>query len=117
MRPTDATVSLLSEIVASMTKVGLANRHIGELYYPDRLHGESPRDGNPDMKISARNQLKGTVLDVVKGATTSHVRINVGGATVTAFITSESVDDLKIANGLKVTAVVKSSDVMVAIED
>jgi molybdopterin-binding protein len=69
------------------------------------------------MKISARNQLKGTVLDVKKGATTSHVRIDIGGATVTASITNESVDDLKIAKGQKVTAIVKSSDVMVAIED
>ena len=31
------------------------------------------------MRISARNQLKGTVVDVVKGATTSHVRIDIGG--------------------------------------
>lgn len=69
------------------------------------------------MKISARNQLKGTVTNVVKGATTSHVLIDVGGATVTASITNESVDELKIAKGKKVTAVVKSSDVMVAIED
>jgi molybdopterin-binding protein len=69
------------------------------------------------MKISARNQLKGTVVDVVKGATTSHVRIDIGGAIMTASITNESVEDLKIAKGQKVTAVVKSSDVMVAIED
>ena len=69
------------------------------------------------MKLSARNQLKGTVVDVVKGATTSHVRIDIGGAIMTASITNESVEDLKIAKGQKVTAVVKSSDVMVAIED
>ena len=36
------------------------------------------------MKISARNILKGTIVDVVQGATTSHVRIDIGGATVTA---------------------------------
>jgi molybdopterin-binding protein len=42
------------------------------------------------MKISARNQLKGMVIDVVKGATTSHVRIDIGGgAIVTASITNE----------------------------
>lgn len=55
-------------------------------------------------------------MDVVKGATTSHVRIDIGGSVVTASITNESVDELKIAKGPKVTAVVKSSDVMVAIE-
>ncbi len=70
------------------------------------------------MKISARNQLKGTVLDVTKGATTSHVRIDIGGgAIVTASITNEAVDELKLAKGQKATAVIKASDVLVAIGD
>jgi molybdopterin-binding protein len=68
------------------------------------------------MKISARNQLKGTVVDVVKGATTSHVRIDIGGGViVTASITNEAVDDLKLAKGQSATAVIKASDVMVAV--
>lgn len=70
------------------------------------------------MKISARNQLKGTVVDVVKGATTSHVRIDIGGGSiVTASITNESVDALKLARGQPAIAVIKASDVMVAIAD
>jgi molybdopterin-binding protein len=69
------------------------------------------------MRISARNQLKGTIVDVVKGATTSHVRIDVGGgAIMTASITNEAVDDLKLAIGQPAIAVVKSTDVLVAIE-
>lgn len=69
------------------------------------------------MKVSARNQLKGTIVDVVKGATTSHVRIDVGGGVVmTASITNEAVDDLKLAKGQPAIAVVKSTDVLVAIE-
>lgn len=69
------------------------------------------------MRISARNQLKGTVVDVVKGATTSHVRIEIaGGAIVTASITNEAVDDLKLAIGQLAIAVIKASDVLVAIE-
>ena len=48
------------------------------------------------MKISARNILKGTVTEIVKGATTSHVRIDVGGSVVTASITNEAVADLKL---------------------
>jgi len=68
------------------------------------------------MQISARNQLKGTVVDVVKGATTSHVRIDIGGAIVTASITNEAVDDLKLAKGQAAIAVIKASDVMVAID-
>ncbi len=68
------------------------------------------------MKISARNQLKGTVVDVVKGATTSHVRIDIGGKVVTASITNEAVDELKLAKGQTATAVIKASDVMIAID-
>lgn len=68
------------------------------------------------MKISARNILKGTIVDVVKGATTAHVKIDVGGAVVTASITNESVDDLGLKKGMKAAAVIKASDVMVAVE-
>lgn len=67
------------------------------------------------MRISARNQLKGTIVDVVKGATTSHVRIDVGGAVMTAAITNEAVDDLKLAKGQQAIAVVKATDVLVAV--
>ncbi|HLH48849.1 MAG TPA: molybdopterin-binding protein [Roseiarcus sp.] len=66
------------------------------------------------MKISARNLLKGTIIDVVKGQTTAHVRIDVNGTIVTASITNESVDDLALAKGKKAYAVIKASDVMVA---
>jgi len=69
------------------------------------------------MKISARNQLKGTIVDVIKGATTSHVRIDIGGgAIVTAAITNESVEELQLAKGKPAMAVVKASDVLVAID-
>jgi molybdopterin-binding protein len=69
------------------------------------------------MKISARNQLKGTIVDVVKGATTSHLRIDIGGGViVTASITNEAVDELKLAKGNAATAVIKASDVMVGVD-
>ncbi len=69
------------------------------------------------MKISARNKLRGTVVDVVKGATTSHVRIDIGsGNVVTASITNEAVDELKLASGQAACAVIKASDVLVAID-
>ena len=48
------------------------------------------------MKISARNQLKGKIIEVKKGATTAHVRIDVGGQIITASITNESADELKL---------------------
>ena len=67
------------------------------------------------MRISARNQIKGTVLEVTKGATTSHVRVDIGGGQVmTSSITNEAVDDLALKVGGKVVVVVKASDVMIA---
>jgi molybdopterin-binding protein len=66
------------------------------------------------MKISARNVLKGKVVEVKKGATTAHVRIDVNGAVVTASITNEAVDELGLKAGMTASAVIKSSDVMVA---
>jgi molybdopterin-binding protein len=69
------------------------------------------------MKISARNQLRGTIVDVVKAATTSHIRIDIGGGVVvTSSITNEAVDELKLAKGNAAIAVIKASDVMVGVE-
>ncbi len=68
------------------------------------------------MKLSARNQLKGRIVEVTRGATTSHVRIDIGGAVVTASITNEAVDDLSLAKGQDAYAVIKASDVMIAID-
>ena len=70
------------------------------------------------MKLSARNVLKGKVLAVKRGATTAHVRIEIAsGAVVTASITNEAVAELKLKKGQTAYAVVKDSDVMVAIDD
>ena len=69
------------------------------------------------MKLSARNVLKGTIDAVQKGQTTAHVRTNVGGTVVTASITNEAVDDLKLKSGQNAYAVIKASDVMVGIDE
>jgi len=67
------------------------------------------------MKLSARNQIKGTVIAVQKGQTTGHVRIDIGqGIVVTASITNEAIDDLELKVGDAAMAVIKASDVMVA---
>ncbi len=69
------------------------------------------------MRISARNQIKGTILDVKKGATTSHIRVDIGGGQiVTSSITNEAVDDLGLTAGAKAIVVVKASDVMIAVD-
>jgi len=67
------------------------------------------------MKLSARNVMKGRVIKVTRGATTAHVKIDVGGGTVmTASITNEAVDDLGLKEGDAAYAIVKASDVIVA---
>lgn len=69
------------------------------------------------MRISARNQIKGTILDVTKGATTSHIRVDIGGGqVVTSSITNESVDELGLKTGGKAIVVIKASDVMIAVD-
>ena len=65
------------------------------------------------MKLSARNVLQGKVIEVTRGATTSHVRIEIGGAVVTASITNEAVDELALKAGDSAAAIIKASDVMV----
>ena len=67
------------------------------------------------MKLSARNQIKGKVVEVRKGSTTAHVRIDIGsGVVVTSSITNEAVDELGLRVGDEAIAVIKASDVMVA---
>jgi molybdopterin-binding protein len=68
------------------------------------------------MKLSARNIIKGKVVDVTKGATTAHVKIDIGGQVITSAITNEAVEQLKLARGQEAYAVIKASDVMVAID-
>lgn len=66
------------------------------------------------MKLSARNAIQGTVVAVVKGATTAHVKIEIApGRLITSSITNEAVDDLGLAEGDSVTAIIKSSDVII----
>lgn len=66
------------------------------------------------MKLSARNVLPGKVTEVSRGPTTARVKVQLdGGATVTSSITTEAADDLKLAAGDKVSAIIKASDVMI----
>ncbi|MCW2284347.1 molybdopterin-binding protein [Rhodoblastus acidophilus] len=67
------------------------------------------------MKISARNVLAGKIVEIKKGATTSHVLIDVKGLIVTSAITNEAVEELGLKVGGEASAVIKSSDVMVMV--
>ncbi|MCP6762275.1 MAG: molybdopterin-binding protein [Fischerella sp. CENA71] len=69
------------------------------------------------MKISARNTLKATVKKVVPGAINTEVILELApGVEVTAIITKSSADNLQLAEGKEAYAVVKATDVMVAVD-
>lgn len=68
------------------------------------------------MKLSARNQLAGTVQEVHKGAAIANVVVDVGGQRIVSSITVEAADELGLAQGTPVTVVVKASDVILATE-
>ena len=69
------------------------------------------------MKLSARNQFPGTIQEVRKGSTTTHVKIEVAADVVfTASITNEAAEELGLKVGDKAVAVVKASNVMVGVD-
>ena len=69
------------------------------------------------MKISARNQIKGTVKTVKEGAVNGHVTIeDEDGVRISGSITNASIQELGLAEGKKAVAVIKSTDVMVAVD-
>jgi molybdopterin-binding protein len=66
------------------------------------------------MKLSARNQLRGTVREIKRGEAIANVAVDVAGQRIVASITVEAVDELALSEGSEVTAVIKASDVMIA---
>lgn len=67
------------------------------------------------MKISARNQLEGTVRGIRRGEAIANVELEVAGQRLVASITVEAVEELGLKEGSTVTAIVKASDVMLAV--
>ena len=69
------------------------------------------------MKLSARNQLVGTVLSVTRGPVTALVKLDVGGGQhISATLTTEAADDLGLTAGSPVTAIFKASAVILGVE-
>jgi molybdate transport system regulatory protein len=68
------------------------------------------------VKLSARNQLKGTVTAIKEGAVEAQVTLDVGGQKLSAVITMDAVADLGLAVGSPVVAVIKADHVMLAVE-
>jgi molybdopterin-binding protein len=67
-----------------------------------------------NMAVSARNQLKGTITDIVLGAVMAHITIQIGENVIESVITRKSADELDLKKGDSVTAVIKATEVLVA---
>lgn len=65
------------------------------------------------MKISARNQIPGTITALTPGAVNGQIKVDIGGITVTSSITEEAIAELGLAVGDKVTVIIKASDVLI----
>ncbi len=65
------------------------------------------------MKLSARNALKGKVVDIAKGQVVAKVKIDIGGQTITSLVSVDAVDDLALKVGDEVQAIIKSSEVII----
>jgi molybdopterin-binding protein len=66
------------------------------------------------VKLSARNQLSGTVKSINRGEAIANVALDVAGQRLVASVTVEAVDELGLSEGSQVTAVIKASDVIIA---
>jgi len=69
------------------------------------------------VKLSARNQLPGTVTGITRGEAIANVVMDVAGQRLVASITVEAAEELELAAGSEVTAIIKASDVMIATRD
>lgn len=70
------------------------------------------------MKLSARNVLKGRIVDIDKGKVTAIVRVDIGGGNViTSSITMAALKDLKLRKGSEVHAVIKASEVLLGVDE
>ncbi|NFV81998.1 TOBE domain-containing protein [Magnetospirillum aberrantis] len=66
------------------------------------------------MKLSARNALKGKVLEITKGQVVAKVKVDVGGQSITSLVSVDAIEDLDLKVGDEVSAIVKSTEVMIA---
>jgi len=104
---------------AVLTELGetlLAEYNRAECYMSEVL-GDGTNWEAIGLKVSARNQLKGTVKNVEKGIITAKVKIEIDApAVITAIISKEAVEELDVKPGDKINAVIKATEVMVAKE-
>jgi molybdopterin-binding protein len=75
------------------------------------------RESEQTMRLSARNKISATVTGITRGEATANVMLDANGTRLVASITVEAADELGLAAGSQVIAVIKASDVMLAVAD
>ena len=85
---------------------------------PISFNDKTDKQEEPDMKLSARNQLKGKVININKGAVNSIVTLDIGGGNIiVATISCAAVEELGLEVGSDAYAVIKATSVMVGIDE
>jgi len=69
------------------------------------------------MRLSARNKITARVTSITRGEATANVALDAGGLRLVASVTVEAADELRLTEGSEVTAVIKASDVILAVPD
>jgi molybdopterin-binding protein len=69
------------------------------------------------MRLSARNKIAARVTGITKGEATANIQLDAGGVRLVASITTEAAAELGLAPGMEVVAIIKASDVIVAVPD
>lgn len=69
------------------------------------------------MRLSARNQLKGTVVEITEGAVNGIVKIDVNGQIISSVITMASIKELGLQPGKEAYAIIKASNVIIGVDD
>jgi molybdopterin-binding protein len=69
------------------------------------------------MRLSARNKISATVTGITRGEATANVTLDAAGTRLVASITVEAADELDLADGMQVVAIIKASDVLLAVTD
>lgn len=68
------------------------------------------------MKLSARNQLTGTIVSIVRGPVSALVKMDVGGQHLSATLTAEAADELGLTEGKNITAIFKATSVILGVD-
>jgi|SRR5215472_4974761 len=108
---------LVPIVIVPVVLLAVVRCHAHELAIRQAAGQTSNRQIGAAMRLSARNKISATVTGITRGEATANVVLDAGGVRLVASITAEAAEELGLAEGTQVIAIVKASDVMVAVPD